>query len=93
MAKAKVDLQFLENACRLLKTAVSRTGMTITEAMDALGIKDQSQYNRMLEGKEKLWMHQLLRPEAKRIRREIWVLDAQECGCTVERVVRIVETA
>jgi hypothetical protein len=48
----------------------------------------------MLAGKEKLWMHQFLRPEAQTIWKELIFIAAQSIpGMTVERVVRLVESA
>jgi hypothetical protein len=94
MVKAKLDLNFIENGGRLVRLAYHRAGLTQKEAMVALGVDDPGQFHRMLEGKEKLWMHQLLRPEAAAIWRELIFVAAQSIpGMTVERVVRLVESA
>ena len=93
MAKAKADLNFLQNAARLLRLAIARTGLSQKEAMAALGVEHASQFSEMLDGKQKLWMHQLLTAEAAPIWRELIVLAALEAGCEVERVVRIRESA
>lgn len=94
MVKAKPDLNFLQNGSQLLRTAVARTGLSNKEAMAALGVDHESQFCEMLDGKQKLWMHQLLRPEAQIIWKELIFLAAQAIpGMTVERVVRLVESA
>lgn len=94
MARAKLNLNFIENGGRLVRLAYHRAGLSQKEAMAALGIDDPGQFNRMLDGKEKLWMHQLLRPEAQAIWKELIFVAAQSIpGMTVERVVRLVESA
>jgi hypothetical protein len=94
MVKAKLDLNFLESGGKLVRLAYQRAGMSQKEAMAALGIDDPAQFNRMLAGKEKLWMHQFLRPEAQTIWKELIFIAAQSIpGMTVERVVRLVESA
>jgi hypothetical protein len=93
-AKAKLNLNFLENGGRLLRLAYHRAGLSQKEAMAALGIDDPAQFNRMLAGKEKLWMHQFLRPEAEAIWKELIFVAAQSIpGMSVERIVRLVERA
>lgn len=95
-AHANLSLHEIEIAAHMLRTAIARTGMNDQEAMHAIGIKDPAQFARMVKGteRERFWIHQLLgREGAKPIRRELWVLDAQACGCTVERIVRIKESA
>jgi len=93
-AKAKLDLNFIESGGHLLRMAYHRAGLSQKEAMAALGVDDPAQFNRMLAGKEKLWMHQFLRPEAQAIWKELIFIAAQSIpGMTVERVVRLVESA
>lgn len=94
MAKAKPDLNFLQRSSQLLRKAVARTGLSQKEAMAALGVDHESQFCEMLDGKQKLWMHQLLRPEAAAIWTELVFVAAQSTPrMTVERIVRLVETA
>jgi hypothetical protein len=93
MVKAKPDLNFLQNGGRLLRLAIARSGLSQKEAMAALGIDHESQFSEMLGGKQKIWMHQMLRPEAAAIWKELLVIAACEAGCEVERIVRIKETA
>lgn len=94
MARAKVNLNFIENGGRLVRLAYHRAGLSQKEAMAALGIEDPAQFNRMLDGKEKLWMHQFLRPEAEPIWKELVFIVAQSIpGMSVERIVRLVESA
>ena len=92
---AKADLlNKVEIASKLLRLAIARAGLNQDQAMDALGISDKGQFSRMLDGKEKLWMHQFLRPEAQPIWKEVIFLAAQSIpGMTVERIVRLVEHA
>jgi hypothetical protein len=93
MAKAKLDLNFVQNGGKLLRVAIARSGLSQKEAMGALGITHAGRFSEMLDGKQKLWMHQLLRPEAAAIWKELLVLAASACGCEVERIVRIKESA
>lgn len=93
MAQAKLDLNFVQNAGRLLRMAIARSGLSQKEAMTALGVEHAGQFSEMLDGKQKLWVHALLRPEAQGIWKELIVLAAQECGCEVERVIKIRESA
>jgi len=94
MAKAKPDLKFLHTSSQLLRKAVARTGLSNKEAMAALGVDHESQFCEMLDGKQKLWVHQLLRPEAQAIWKELIFVAAQSIpGMTVERIVRLVESA
>jgi hypothetical protein len=92
--KANLDVNFVHTSGRLLRLAVARTGLSHKEAMDALGVEHKSEFSEMLDGKRKLWMHQLLRPEAQPIWKELIFVAAQSIpGMTVERVVRLVEHA
>lgn len=92
--KAKVDENFVYNASRLLRQAISDAGLSHDEAMDALGFKHKGEFSEALDGKRKLWLHQLLRKEAKPIRRELLILaEIEEGTAKVERVVRLTETA
>lgn len=92
--KAKVDENFVHNASRLLRKAIGKTGMSHDEAMDALGFVHKGEFSEALDGKRKIWLHQLLRREAVAIRRELLILSEVEQGTgTVERVVRLTETA
>jgi predicted XRE-type DNA-binding protein len=91
MARAKPDLNFIQNASRMLRLAIARTGLSQKEAMAALGVEHASQFSEMLDGKQKLWVHALLRPEAHAIWQELIVIAAEECGCEVERTIRIRE--
>jgi hypothetical protein len=93
MARAKLNLNFIENGGRLVRLAYHRAGLSQKEAMAALGVDDPGQFNRMVDGKEKLWLYLLLRPEAAAIWKELLVIAACEAGCEVERVVRIKESA
>lgn len=94
MLRAKLDLNFIENGGKLVRLAYHRAGLSQKEAMAALGIDDPGQFNRMLDGKEKLWMHQLLQPSAHAIWKELIFIAAQSIpGMTVERIVRMVESA
>ena len=93
-AKAKLDVNFVHTSARLLRTAISKTGMNQDEAMRALGYEHKGQFCELLDGTRKLWAHQLLRTEAAAIRRELLILTLLEEGtCEVERVVRIKESA
>lgn len=89
--QAKADLNFVQSASRMLRLAIARTGLSQKEAMAALGVEHASQFSEMLDGKQKLWVHALLRPEAEPIWRELIVIAAEECGCEVERTIRIRE--
>jgi hypothetical protein len=93
MAQAKPDLNFLQKGARLVRRAIARSGLSQKEAMAALGVEHESQFSEMLDGKQKLWIHRLLAPEAAPIWKELIVLAALEAGCEVERVVRIRESA
>lgn len=93
MAKAKPDLNFLQNASRLLRQAIADSGLSHKQAMAALGVEHESQFSEMLDGKQKLWMHQLLRDEARPIWRELMAITARQAGYAVERVIRWTETA
>lgn len=93
MARAKLDLNFVQHASKLLRLAIARSGLSHKEAMVALGVEHAGQFSEMLDGKQKLWVHALLRPEARGIWLELIVLTANESGCSVERVVRISESA
>lgn len=79
---------------RLLRLAIMRAGLSQKEAQDALGVEDKGQFSRMLDGKETLGVHRFLRAEARPIWREVIFIAAQSIpGMTVERVVRLVESA
>lgn len=93
MVKAKLDLNFVQNGGRMLRQAIARSGMSQKEAMAALGVEHAGQFSEMLDGKQKLWVHTLLRPEAQGIWKELLVIAAQEAGCEVERVIKIRESA
>lgn len=81
-------------AGKLLRLAIMRAGLSQKEAQDALGVEDKGQFSRMLDGKETLGVHRFLRPEAEAIWKElIFVAAASIEGMTVERVVRLVESA
>lgn len=97
-AKAKPVLNSVqhEDALReigqLLRFAIMRAGLTQQQAMDALGIEHKSQFSEMLDGKQKLWLHQLMRAEARPIWKELLVIVVERAGeCEVERVIRIKE--
>lgn len=93
-AKAKLDLQELENGGRLLRRAIACAGLSAKEAAYLLGVGDASQFNRMLDGVEKFPVHLLLRKSARPLLHELLILISIEQGnCVVERVVRIKETA
>lgn len=90
--KAKLDVNEVHTAGRLLRLAIARAGMSHKEAMDALGVEHKSEFSQMLDGTRKLWVHQLLREEAKPIWKElIFVAAASIEGMTVRRVVELVE--
>src|SRR5689334_18836471 len=91
--RAKLDVNEVHSASRLLRLAIARTGMSHKEAMDALGIEHKSEFSQMLDGTRKIWVHQMLRPEAAAIWKELLIIAACEAGCEVERVIRIKETA
>lgn len=80
-----------EQVPALLRLAIMRAGLSHKEAQDALGVEDKGQFSRMLDGKENLSIHRLLRPSARPIWLEIIFLSANGCGCEVERIVRIKE--
>jgi hypothetical protein len=85
-------LNEVRNASQLLRRAIERTGMTQAEAQVALGFAHKSDLSEALDGIRKLWSHQLLRPEAAAIRRELLVLSLIEEGiCEVTRTIQIRE--
>ncbi len=91
-AKAKVDLQELENGGRILRAAIANAGLTPKEAAYLLSVGDASQFNRMLDGIEKFPVHLLLRVSARPILQELLILAAVAQGtATVERVIRVKE--
>lgn len=90
-AKAKLDVNEVHNAGQLLRKAIACAGLSHKEAMDALGVEHKSEFSEMLDGKRKLWMHQLLREEARPIWRELMALTARQAGYAVERVIRWTE--
>lgn len=93
-AKAKLDLQDLEKAARLLRLAIAKAGLTPKEASALVDVNDASQFNRMLDGIEKFPVHLLLNVKARIILRELLIQALKDSGeCEVERVVRIKETA
>lgn len=93
-AKAKLDLQDLEKAARLLRLAIAKAGLTPKEASALVDVNDASQFNRMLDGIEKFPVHLLLSHKARVILRELLIQTMVESGeCQVERVVRIKESA
>lgn len=75
----------------LLRLAIMRAGLSQKEAQDALGVEDKGQFSRMLDGKETLSVHRLLRPEAADIWRELVMVSARQSGFAVERVIRWTE--
>ena len=94
--KANPPLQNLEkeDGARLLRQAIAYAGLTPKEAAYLCGVGDAAQFNRMLDGLEKFWVHVLLRKSARPILRELLILVAmQEGSCEVERTIRIKETA
>jgi hypothetical protein len=94
--KANPPLQDLEKAegGRLLRKAIANAGLTPKEASYLCGVSDAAQFNRMLDGLEKLWVHVLLRKAARPILHELLIIVAVEQGtCQVERTIRIKETA
>jgi len=91
-AKAKVGLQELENAGRFLRKAIGRLGLTPKEASGLVDVNDASQFNRMLDGIERLDVHRLLTKKARPLLREMLILVLLESGeCEVERTIRIKE--
>ncbi len=86
-------LNAVESGGKLLRLAIMRAGLSQKEAQDALGVEDKGQFSRMLDGKEKLGIHQCLRIEAVAIWREIIFLSAEHAGCEIERVIKIKERA
>lgn len=92
--RANLNVNFVHNAGQLLRLAIARSGLNHDQAQVALGVRHKSELSEMLDGKRKLWVHQLLRPEAQVIWKELIFVAAQSIpGMTVERVVRLVETA
>lgn len=93
-AKANLDVNEVHNAARLLRAAIARTGMNQDEAMRALGFKHKGEFSEALDGVRKLWAHQLLRKEARAIRKQLLVVSMLEEGaCEVEHIVRMKEGA
>ena len=90
---AKANLRTSENVGELMRCAIRCAGFTISEASGLLGVKDEAQFRRMLDGKEKLSIHLLLTDEARPIWRELMALTARRAGYAVERVIRWEETA
>lgn len=91
-AKANLTENCVRIAGQLLRRAIEHTGMTYEDAQHALGFAHKGDFSEALDGKRKLWAHQLLRPEARRIRKELLILSALEDGdCEVERTIRIKE--
>lgn len=90
---AKADLRSSENAGQQLRRAIRQAGLTISEASGKCGVRDEAQFRRMLDGKEKLDIHVLLTPEAADIWREFVVVRARQNGYAVERVIRWSEGA
>jgi hypothetical protein len=94
---AKADLRFPENdierTARLIRAAIDRTGMTISEASALCDVKDEAQFRRMVAGKEKFNIHLLLTEKARPIWCELMAVTARVSGYTVERVIRWTETA
>jgi hypothetical protein len=86
-------LNGVENAGQLVRLAIMGAGLSQKEAQDALGVEDKGQFSRMLDGKESLGVHRLLRPEAVTIWRELMALTARRAGYAVERVIRWEESA
>jgi hypothetical protein len=94
--KANPPLQDLEkeDGARLLRKAIANAGLTPKEAAYLCGVADAAQFNRMLDGIEKFWVHVLLRKAARPILHELLIIVAVEQGtCQVERTIRIKETA
>jgi hypothetical protein len=92
-AKATL-LNGVETSGQLLRLAIMRAGLSQKEAQDALGVDDKGQFSRMLDGKEGLSVHRLLRPGAELIWKELIFLTAAAIpGMSVERIVRLVESA
>lgn len=93
-AKAKLPLQELEKAARLLRLAIKNAGLTSKEASALVDVNDASQFNRMLDGIEKFPVHLLLSQKARIILRELLIQSLKETGeCEVDRVIRIKEPA
>jgi hypothetical protein len=93
-AKAKLALQDLERAARLLRLAIAKAGLTPKEASALVDVNDASQFNRMLDGIEKFPIHLLLNLKARVILRELLIQAMAESGdCTVRRVIDIKESA
>jgi hypothetical protein len=91
-AKAKLVLQDLESAARLLRQAIAKAGLTPKEASALVDVNDASQFNRMLDGIEKFPVHLLLNHKARVILRELLIQALVEDGtCDVERTIRIRE--
>lgn len=86
-------LNGVESGGKLIRLAIMRAGLSQKEAQDALGVEDKGQFSRMLDGKEKLGLHQCLRPEAKAIWLELIFLSANYVGCEVERCIKVKEQA
>lgn len=93
-AKANLDENDVRTSARLLRKAIERTGMTQDQAMEALGFRHKGDFSEALDGIRKLWAHQLLRPKAASIRKQLLILSALADGsCEVESVIRIRERA
>ena len=92
-AEAKLDVNEVHTIGKLLRLAIARTGMSHKEAMDALGVEHKSEFSEMLDGKRKLWVHQLLRPEAAEIWRELVMVRARQSGFVIRRVIEWEESA
>lgn len=91
-AKANVPENEVHSSARLLRQAIDLTGMNQDEAMTALGFTHKGQFSEALDGKRKLWAHQLLRASA--ICAQLLILKLQRDGtCQVERVIKIKESA
>lgn len=90
---AKANLRFQENTGQLIRAAIRAANLTISEASALCDVKDEAQFRRMLDGKEKFGIHLLLTEKARPIWRELMALTARQSGYAVERVIRWTESA
>lgn len=96
MAKAKLrkpESTELTLIGAVIRSAIKCAGLSISEASGICGVKDEAQFRRMLDGKEKFGIHLLMTQQARPIWRELMAITARQSGYAVERVIRWTESA
>jgi len=91
-AKAKPDLKELEKAAQILKAAIDRSGYLQKQC----GNHGEAQIARQIDGKEKLWFHEMVATWPPEVWRELLIVLAQtvcQGRFTVERTLVIREIA